>query len=150
MTLHNKGFSLLEVMVVVVIVAILSRFAYPSYIDSVRKAKRGEAKTALMLLAQQQERYYAQNNTYLAFTIDATNAAARQFKAYSGNTAATSAYEISAVACTGETIRNCVKLTATPGTTNVDKNFSEPKCGALSLTSSGVRSSAQGSLAECW
>ncbi len=150
MTLHNKGFSLLEVMVVVAIVAILSRFAYPSYIDSVRKAKRGEAKTALMLLAQQQERYYAQNNTYLAFTIGAKDAAAKQFKAYSGNAAATSAYEIKAEACTGETIRNCVILTATPGTTNVDRNFSEPKCGALSITSTGIRTSSIGSTSECW
>lgn len=59
-----RGVTLLELMVVVVIVGILAAVAYPSYRDSVDRAKRNEAKALLLEIAQNQERYYLQNNSY--------------------------------------------------------------------------------------
>ncbi|MCH8058598.1 MAG: prepilin-type N-terminal cleavage/methylation domain-containing protein [Proteobacteria bacterium] len=44
----NAGFSLIELMIVIVIVAILVSLAYPSYIQYVRKSKRGEAQQLLI------------------------------------------------------------------------------------------------------
>ncbi|WP_425491783.1 type IV pilin protein [Luteimonas saliphila] len=52
-----RGFTLIELMIVVAIVAVLAAIAYPSYADSVRKSKRGHAKAALVELAQRAERY---------------------------------------------------------------------------------------------
>jgi type IV pilus assembly protein PilE len=49
-TLHKKqfpGFTVIELMIVVVIVAILLAIAYPSFVNYVRKAKRGEAQQLL-------------------------------------------------------------------------------------------------------
>lgn len=58
------GFTLIELMVVLVIVGILSAVAVPTYRQYVIRAQRTEAKTALLRLAANQERHYLQNNTY--------------------------------------------------------------------------------------
>ena len=59
-----RGVTLLELMIVVVIVGIIVAFAYPNYKDFVDRAKRNEAKAILLEIAQNQERFYLQNNRY--------------------------------------------------------------------------------------
>jgi prepilin-type N-terminal cleavage/methylation domain-containing protein len=54
----QKGFTLIELMIAVVVIAILAAIAYPSYQDSVRKSRRADAKSALMEHAQFMERTY--------------------------------------------------------------------------------------------
>ena len=61
---RSSGFTLIELMVVVVITAILASIAVPAYNSSVRKSRRTEAKTALMDLAAREERYFATQNVY--------------------------------------------------------------------------------------
>lgn len=63
---YARGITLLELMMVVVIVAILATVAYPNYRDAAARAKRNEARAALLLIATNQERHYLQNNTYTA------------------------------------------------------------------------------------
>lgn len=58
------GFTLIEVMIVVAIVAILAAIAYPSYLDSVRKSKRADARAQLMEVSQYMQRFYSQNDRY--------------------------------------------------------------------------------------
>ena len=58
------GITLMELMIVVVIVGILAAVAYPNYRDFTDRAKRNEAKALLLEIAQNQERFYLQNNTY--------------------------------------------------------------------------------------
>ncbi len=60
----QKGFSLIELLVVVAIVGILAGIAYPVYTDSVIKARRADAKTTLLDLAQRIERFYSENHNY--------------------------------------------------------------------------------------
>ena len=61
-----KGFTLIELMIVVAVISILAAIAYPSYQNSVKKERRGDAKGALEGLAQAMERHFTANNTYLA------------------------------------------------------------------------------------
>ena len=61
-----KGFTLIELMIVVAVVGVIAALAYPSYVDSVRKGKRSDAQSALMEVAQKEETYYARNATYTA------------------------------------------------------------------------------------
>ncbi len=61
---RQRGFTLIELMVVVAIAAIIAAIATPNYLKSVRKSRRAEAKAALQELAQQQEAYYARNGRY--------------------------------------------------------------------------------------
>ena len=60
----GRGFSLIEVLVVVAVIGILAAIAYPSYQGSVAKSRRADAQSALAGLAQAMERHFTENNTY--------------------------------------------------------------------------------------
>jgi type IV pilus assembly protein PilE len=64
----NSGFSLIELMIVVAIIAIVGAIAMPSYDSYMKKGRRADAKVGLLKVADKQERYYLQNNTYAANT----------------------------------------------------------------------------------
>jgi len=70
---HVRGFTLIELMIVIAIVGILAGIAYPSYMDHVRKGNRAKAQTFLMDVAQRQQSYlivhrqYATSLTQLGF-----------------------------------------------------------------------------------
>jgi len=61
---NNKGFTIIELMVAVAIVAILAAIAIPSYLGIQRKAARGEAKSNLLSLSVALEAYIAENSDY--------------------------------------------------------------------------------------
>lgn len=63
---HSRGFTLIELMIAVVVVAILAAVALPSFMDSIRKSRRSEAFTALSNIQQAQERWRANNAAYAA------------------------------------------------------------------------------------
>ena len=69
--LHGKlkinkqgGFTLVELMVVIVIVGILASIAVPAYNDSVRKGRRADAKSTLTTVAARMEQYFMDNKTF--------------------------------------------------------------------------------------
>jgi len=59
-----RGFTLIELMIVIVIVAVLAAIAIPSYRQYVLRTHRAEAKRTLLDVATAQEKFYLQNNTY--------------------------------------------------------------------------------------
>ncbi len=61
---RTKGFTLLELMIVVLVIGILAAIAYPSYQDSVRKTRRTDAQAVLGEAAQWLERYYSNSFSY--------------------------------------------------------------------------------------
>ena len=67
---RQKGFTLIELMVALVVLAILTSVAYPSFMQSMRKGNRSDASSALTRAAGAQERFFATNGTY---TTDVTN-----------------------------------------------------------------------------
>jgi type IV pilus assembly protein PilE len=66
----STGFSLIELLIVVTIVAILAAIAIPQYNTSVRQSRRTEAKSAVLDLAGREERYFNTNNAYSATPSD--------------------------------------------------------------------------------
>ena len=60
----QRGFNLIELMIVVVIVAIIASIAYPSYRDQMRKTRRSDAQSALLDAAARMERHYTQFGRY--------------------------------------------------------------------------------------
>ncbi len=61
---NNRGFTLIELMITVAVVAILAAIAWPNYQESVRKARRADAQGVIMEGAQFLERFYTENNRY--------------------------------------------------------------------------------------
>ena len=146
---YPAGFTLIEAMIVLVIIGVLMSFAYPSYSAFSIRTRRTEGMVALIETMQQQERYYSQNNTYLAFSSSSTDPREKHFRWFSGSAPAASAYELRARACPGDSIAGCVELSAMPGTDKVDAKFRDRDCETLVLTSIGQRSS-NGSSTKCW
>jgi type IV pilus assembly protein PilE len=61
---RDRGFTLIELMVAVVIVSILAAIAYPSYKTYILKGHRAAAQAFLMDAAQRQQQYFLDNRTY--------------------------------------------------------------------------------------
>ena len=147
----NSGFTLIEVMIVVAIIGILAAIAYPSYIDSVRKGKRAEARAAVMNLLQQQERYFTQNNTYETFAKGA--AAPLPFKDYSApeGTSANSSHLLGARLCAAiggvvPTKRDCIEVFAEPQA----GVYTDPDITSMAIDTQSRRTCTGANIARCW
>ena len=73
MNKNNKGFTLIELMIVVAIIGILTSIAYPSYQEHIKKGARSEAQGALVSLANAMARWHIQSNTYAGATVGTNN-----------------------------------------------------------------------------
>lgn len=139
---RQGGITLLELMTVLVIVSILTAIAVPSYRRYSVRAQRTEAKTALLQLATNEERFYLQNNAY---TLNPTAIG------FAGNVSENGVYTL-AIATVGGVTQDFT-ATATPtaggGTNGVDMT-TDGECASFTITSSGVRSAAPDPNGKCW
>ena len=131
-----SGFTLIELMITLAIVAILAAIAVPAYNDQVRKGRRAGAKALLMDIAGRQERYYTANSTY-ADTLA---------KLGLTTTASTNdgSYLVSVAPDAGGIALGFV-LTAT-----LQGAFTDPKCGNLSMAATGAKTTAVLPGTGCW
>lgn len=91
---RNRGFTLIELMVAVVIVGILAAIAYPSYKTYILKGHRSSAQAFLMDAAQRQQQYFLDNRTYapdVATLFGTTTAIPSEVSPYYQITVATTA-----------------------------------------------------------
>lgn len=131
MRAQNKGFSLIELMMVVAIVGILAAVAYPSYQDYIRKARRADAQQFMMNLAQLNQRYFTDNRAYTD-TVATLAAIPAGVSAY---------YTLSITLQAGPPAT--FSISAVPKAAQAADS-----CGTLSLTGANVKSSSTGS--NCW
>ncbi len=137
--MKQKGFTLVEIMIVVAIIGILAAISWPAYQDYVLKAGRADGQAKIMEILHAQERYYSQNQTY-------TDSLATL--GYSSASVASNEdrYTITAAAC-GAGIASCVQLTATRKGAQVKDTL----CGNLSLDSTGTRTkTGSADIKQCW
>lgn len=134
----QSGFTLIELMIVVAIIGIIAGIAYPSYMESVRKSNRADAKATLNDVAHRLQRCFTTYNAY-----DNANCGVATTLGGGPITSPEGMYSVSAVLGT-----TTYSLTAAPvaGTSQA----ADTKCGSLTLTNAGLRN-ATGSLgADCW
>lgn len=72
---RTQGFTLIELMIVVAIVAILVVVAYPAYSKQIRKGHRVDAKSAVLEAAAREEKFFATHNQYSNVAVDLNYAA---------------------------------------------------------------------------
>ena len=128
------GITLIELMIVVIIIGIMAVVAYPNYRDFAARAKRNEAKAALLQIATNQERFYLQNNKYTCEMTDLGFPADANYITNSGS------YKVSVTSC------NANNFEAQAVYNNADAEAD--KCGSFEIDGRNVKTSAP--LADCW
>jgi len=103
----QNGFTLIELMIVVVIIGILAMVAYPSYQESITKTRRADGMALLTEIVNAQERYFTQNNTYTTDLTDLGYPSATNVESEEGF------YKATAAVCAGATITTCVNVVGT-------------------------------------
>lgn len=148
--MHQRGFTLVEIMVVLAIVMTIAAIAMPSYTENINRSKRAEAKAQLLEAAQFMQRFYSQNDSYAqdraGNAVAIPDALARVPRsAASGN----QNYTIGIVT-PGPTAATFT-LQAAP---RADGSMANDKCGTFTLTQAGQRGAAgstTGTMVDsCW
>lgn len=130
-----RGFTLIEVLIVVIIVGILAAIANSVYQDSIVRTRRSAAQGCIMETSQFMERYYTTNMTYVGAPNPVCTAGTDVTRHYTIVFAAAptaSAYAIQATPIGGQATH-------------------DTKCGVLGINQAGVKTkSGTGTLDECW
>ena len=143
---RQKGVTLLELMIVVVIIAIISAFAYPSYTQFILRAKRTAGTSMLLQIADRQQQFFMDNKSY---TGDLTNlgfAASPLYVSDDGNSVAAGdadAVYLFSLVNVGATTYTAI---AAPLGGQLKR---DSECGSLTTNQAGARD-ALGGGTDCW
>lgn len=133
--MRNSGFTLIEVMIAVAVVAIIAAIAYPSYQRQMARTTRADAHAALTTLANRQEQYFYDHRSYTTDT--AALGLASPYLTESGH------YRITVAAADGG-ITNGFTATATAQGIQASRDAS---CLTLTINHRGEQGGAS---ADCW
>lgn len=135
---RQRGITLLELMAVVTVIGILGMIAVPTYRQYTLRAQRTEAKSALLQLASNQERFYLTNRTYSG---DPTQLG------FPGSLTERGSY---ALAIASADFDAGYSATATPRAGGAIDMTVDAQCTSFSITATGVRTATGTTAATCW
>jgi type IV pilus assembly protein PilE len=138
-----NGFTLIEILIVMVIMGVLAAITLPSYKSSVQNSRRADGKAALLDLAARSEKFFAQNNQYTA-VIDLASGLS-----LGRTTSSEGYYNLEIVKCVGGELTRCYLLTATGTGVQAD----DTGCASLSIDNVGrktAKNSAAAAADYCW
>jgi type IV pilus assembly protein PilE len=128
----QRGFTLIELMVAVVVAGLLAAIAYPSFTDSIRKSRRADAIEAMNRVQQAQERYRSNNPNY----ADATQLTTAWPGGLGQSAISTSGYYTVATAVTSaaSNVAYSVTATAVTGKSQASDKAGAQACNVLTMT----------------
>ena len=138
-----KGFTLVELMIVVAIVGILAAIAYTSYQDSVRKSHRADAKAELLRIATAQEKFFSRHGRYARTVVDL----GYPQSATPGTLDFNEQYNIVITNSPANAADPAVTFTLTANAEGAQVN---DKCDGLSINSVGAKGVTKGDNSICW
>jgi len=149
---RTRGFTLIEMMITVAIIAILAAVAYPAYTEQVAKGRRAEAKAVVLEATQWMERFYAENYRYdqnsAGTEVTDEDLFPRRFPQSPKTGGASYNIELDNLAATTFTV-----IATRTGSMTGDK------CGDLAMTHTGVKkienwgsqyAGEEAAVADCW
>ena len=142
----QRGMTLIEVLIVVVIISILASIAYPSYTDFITRSKRSTGQSALMQLADRQQQFFMDNKRFAA-TLTDLGYAADPF-AIDDQGAVVAVGDASSVYDISMNNLTAITFTAVADPVNIQATR-DTDCGTLSLTHAGAKTASTGSN-NCW
>ena len=151
-----SGFTLIEAMIVVTILAIVAAVAFPSYSNYVLRSNRAVGKSAVMRIAGQQESFFTDRKQYATALADV---GAAGFLRRDGNFQAANdgaaIYSVTLGTYTAATVANCT-VAGPPSTaqyaiklTPINSQARDTACGSLCYGSPGDKGRS-GSATDCW
>lgn len=153
----SRGFTLLELMIVVAIIAILAAIAIPAYTSYVVRTNRSAAEGCLSEYANYMERYYTTNLSYASAPASSGTAAATPNVAI--GSPSTLVLDCAATSQTGNNYQYDVAMPATAGSVGYNLTAQpinaqltrDTQCANLTLDQTGTRNiSGTGTVAQCW
>ncbi len=125
----NQGFTLVELMIVILIIGILVAISWPQYQDFVRKSRRADAQADLVELSGFIERHYTAINSYAGVSLPFVNST-----------------RSATVPTTGYTYTRVVTPTTYTVTATAVGDQANDDCGNMSVTNTGLATPTVG----CW
>jgi type IV pilus assembly protein PilE len=151
----QRGFTLVELMITVVIVSILASIAIPSYTSYIQKSRRTDAKSALLNIASLEERYFSTNNTYTNLPVNlgypaTTPLPPLPFTVGSGYYQVTVAVTLATPPANNLTVGTPATYTITA--TTFGSQVNDAACTSFILTSAGQQTATGSPTAsvDCW
>lgn len=124
----NRGFTLIELMIVIAIIGILAAVGYPSYASYVKKAQRADAIHALLVESGRLEEFYLNADTYAGFAVASADSPEGFYK----------------IELTGDATAFVYLLTATRTPAN------DPGCVTFTYDQRGVKAATGTEAVDCW